>query len=92
LSPGTDREFFFSLPRPDRLWGPPNLLSNGYQRFIPWGLKRPGREADNSPPSSASLNKPSWCGAQLKKSTRTSFNAFSTAKIIRCQWMGRQTG
>jgi len=25
---------FFSLPpRPDRLWGPPNLLSNGY-----WGL------------------------------------------------------
>jgi hypothetical protein len=23
--------FFSSLPRPDRLWGPPSLLSNGYQ-------------------------------------------------------------
>jgi hypothetical protein len=24
-------EFFFSPPRPDRLWGPPSLLSNGYR-------------------------------------------------------------
>jgi hypothetical protein len=34
----------FSSPhRPDRLWGPPDLLFNGY----------PGREADHSPPTSA---------------------------------------
>jgi hypothetical protein len=38
----------FSSPhRPDRLWGPPNLLSNGYQE----------READHSPPASAEVKK-----------------------------------
>jgi len=29
-------EFFSSPPRPDRLWGLPCLLSNGYQRLFPW--------------------------------------------------------
>jgi hypothetical protein len=39
----------FSSPRrPDRLWGPPSLFSNGYR-----GLKRPEHEADHSPPTSA---------------------------------------
>jgi hypothetical protein len=39
----------FSSPRrPDRLWGPPNLLSKGYP-----GVKRPGRAADHSSPASA---------------------------------------
>jgi hypothetical protein len=27
-------EFFSSPPCPDRLWGPPSLLSNGYQRLF----------------------------------------------------------
>jgi len=28
----------FSLPpRPDRLWGVPSLLSNGYRRLLLWG-------------------------------------------------------
>jgi hypothetical protein len=41
----------FSSPnRPDRLWGPPNLLSNGYR-----GVTRPGREANHSPPASAEV-------------------------------------
>jgi hypothetical protein len=30
---------------PDRPWGPPSLLYNGYQVF-PGGRKRPGRDAD----------------------------------------------
>jgi hypothetical protein len=33
---------------PDRPWGPPNLLYNGYQVF-PGGKDRPGCDADPSP-------------------------------------------
>jgi hypothetical protein len=39
---------------PDRPWGPPSLLYNGY-RVFPGGRKRPGRDADHSPPSSAEV-------------------------------------
>jgi hypothetical protein len=31
---------------PDWLWGPPNLLYNGYSEFLP-GVTRPGREAEH---------------------------------------------
>jgi hypothetical protein len=41
---------------PDRLWGPPNLLYNEYRELFP-GIKRPGREADHSPPTSAEVKK-----------------------------------
>ena len=41
---------------PDRPWGPPSLLYNGY-RVFPGGKKRPGRDADPSPPSSAVVMK-----------------------------------
>jgi hypothetical protein len=37
---------------PDRPWGPPSLLYNGY-RVFPGGKVRPGRDAEPSPPSSA---------------------------------------
>jgi hypothetical protein len=57
-SPVRGWEFFSSLPRPDRFWGPPSLQSNGYQ-----GVKRPGREADHSPPSSAKVKE--WAGIYL---------------------------
>jgi hypothetical protein len=30
-------EFFSPPPRPERLWGQPSLLSNGYQGFFLWG-------------------------------------------------------
>jgi hypothetical protein len=47
----------FSFPRrPGRLWGPTNFLSNGYRGSSP-RVKRPGREADNSPPVSAEVKK-----------------------------------
>jgi hypothetical protein len=46
---------WFSTPQsPDRLWGPPSLLYNGY-RGSSLGVKRPGREADHSLPSSAEV-------------------------------------
>jgi hypothetical protein len=45
-------EFFSSPPRPERLWGPLSLLFNAYRLFFSPGVKRPGREADHSPPSS----------------------------------------
>jgi len=41
---------------PDRPWGPPSLLYNGY-RVFPEGKERPGRDADPSPPSSAVVKK-----------------------------------
>ena len=41
---------------PDRSWGPPSLLYNGYRAF-PGGKQRPGRDADPSSPSSAVVNK-----------------------------------
>jgi hypothetical protein len=28
-------EFFSSPPRPDRCWGPPSLISNGYEGLFP---------------------------------------------------------
>jgi hypothetical protein len=56
--PGKSWEFFPSPPRPDRLWSPPSFLSSGYQGHS-LGVKRPGREADHSPPSSAEV-KNAW--------------------------------
>ena len=41
-------------PRPDRPWGPPSLLYNGY-RVFPGGKVRPGRAAGHSPSSSAAV-------------------------------------
>jgi len=54
-----------------------NLIAMSYGRALSLGVKRPGREVDHSPPSSAeaivcvdlylhSSNTPSWRGAQLK--------------------------
>jgi hypothetical protein len=40
--PDRDKTFLSSSQRPGRIWGPPNLLSNGYQRPFPW-CKMAGR-------------------------------------------------
>jgi hypothetical protein len=58
--------------------GPTQLPTQWVPRVLSLGAKRPGREADHSPPSSAKLREwvalyfhspytPSWRGAQLKK-------------------------
>jgi hypothetical protein len=68
------RSRIFSSPhRSDPLWSSPSLLSNWVQGPLsPW-VKRPGREADHSPPTSAEVKKmwiylstphaPSWRSA-----------------------------
>jgi len=43
----------FSAP-PDRPWGPPSLMYNGY-RVFPGSKVRPERAADHLPPSSAAV-------------------------------------
>jgi hypothetical protein len=52
---GKSWEFFSSQPRPDRLWGPPSLLSKGKTGSSPGG-KVAGRETDHSPPSASEVN------------------------------------
>jgi len=52
------RHFLCLPPRPDLLWGPHNFLTNGY-RVSFHRLKRPGREADLSPPPSTEI-KNAW--------------------------------
>ena len=47
-NPGESESFWTC---PDRPWGPPNLLYNGYRVFL-GGKERPGSDADPSPPSS----------------------------------------
>jgi hypothetical protein len=47
--------FFSSPARPHRLCGPASLLSNGELGAISPGVKRPWREADHSPSSSAEV-------------------------------------
>jgi hypothetical protein len=67
--PGRGKRFLSSLQRPDRLWGPPSLLSNGYRRLSP-GIKRPRREADRSPPSSAQVKNGEAVSPLLHTSSR----------------------
>jgi len=53
LNPGGG-EIFRACP--DRPWGPPSLLYNGY-RVFPGGKERPGRDADPTPLSSTVVMK-----------------------------------
>jgi hypothetical protein len=49
------QEILSSSQRPDRPWGPPSLLSNWYRGDFSLEVKRPGRAAYHSTPSSAEV-------------------------------------
>jgi len=54
---------------PDRSWGPPSLLYNGY-RIFPGGKVRPGRDADPSlPPRAEVLEEYSYTSTPLRATT-----------------------
>jgi hypothetical protein len=50
-----EKGFFLYPLCPDRLWGPPSLLYNGYRGPFPGGKEWPGRDADHSPLCSAEV-------------------------------------
>jgi hypothetical protein len=50
-----EARFSSSPRRPDRFWGPPSLLSNGYPLALSPGVKLPGHKAVHSPPSSVDV-------------------------------------
>jgi hypothetical protein len=53
--PGRGWEFLSSPPRPDRLWGPTKPPIQWVLGALSLVVKRPGHEADHSPPSSAEV-------------------------------------
>jgi hypothetical protein len=65
--PTEARGFFLSPVCPDRLWGPPSLLSNGYRGPFLGGKVRPGRDADHSTPSTAQVVKSTSCTSSPQK-------------------------
>jgi hypothetical protein len=66
---GGEGNLLSSPPRPERLWDPPSLLSSGWRAISP-GVKRPGREAHRSPPSSAEVNSRSYTSTPHTSSWR----------------------
>jgi hypothetical protein len=87
---------FTSPSRPDRLrlWGPPNLLFNGYRGSV-LEVKRPGSEAHHSPPTVLRSRKrgsiyplphtPSWRCAYVVKHRKFMFTGHrpTTGKTLR---------
>jgi len=51
-------EFFSSPPRPERLWGPPSLIYNGYQSFFLREVKQLGEWSNTSIPPYVFMM---WC-------------------------------
>jgi hypothetical protein len=52
--PGIESRWGANRTRPDRPWGPPSHLYNGYRVSFP-GVKRPERGVDNPPSSCAEV-------------------------------------
>jgi hypothetical protein len=56
-----------------RLWGPPNILSNGYRGPFSPGIKWHAREAGHSPPTSAEVKK-TWIYTSTPVSHKSSWH------------------
>jgi hypothetical protein len=84
-NPDRDWEFFSSPPRPDRLWDPPSLLSNGYQGLFPWGMKltthvhlMPKSIMRGAILSLPQYNSMAWCSMKIKHRDNFTLRFFST--------------
>jgi hypothetical protein len=67
--PGRGKKFL-SSQLPGRLWGQPSVVASGYRGAISRWVKRPGRDADHSHPSSAEVRN----GGAISPHPRTSIN------------------
>jgi hypothetical protein len=54
---GQQCKIFSSLQHLDQLWGPPSILSNGYQGLFPQGGNLQGHIGNRFPPSNAECDK-----------------------------------
>ena len=89
-------EIFCTIP--DRPWGPPSLLYNGYQVF-PGGKVRPGRDVDPSPPSSAEIKIKSRAVPLLSlrpfvayERTKPTYSFFAATVVTRTRLNGTANG
>jgi hypothetical protein len=83
---------------PDRHWGPPSFLFNGYQGLFPGG-KAAGHEADHSAPSSAEVKNggaipplrrmSSWHNASFIKRKDNFTVTLRTLEVIYTTWRSR---
>jgi hypothetical protein len=83
-----------SSRRPDRLWGHPSLLLIGYRGLFPLGVKRPVREAIDSPTSSTEVKKTriytslphtsSWRSASLRTGTALPYTRTLCIHFLTC--------
>jgi len=86
--PGRDRGNLFTPTLPDHPWGPPSPLYNGYLLSLP-GIKRPGSEVYNSPPSNTEVKNAWSCTSSasiyLRGVERDGFIFTLNLQLPRCQ-------
>jgi len=80
--------FLFTPTLRDQPWGPPSLPFNGYLLSLP-GIKRPGSEVYNSPPSNTDVTNEWRCASsapiRLHCVERDGFISTLNLQLPRCQ-------
>jgi hypothetical protein len=67
---GRAKRCFLTSQRPDQLWGPTQPPIQWVPGPLSPGIKRPGREADHSPPSSAEIKNGEAIQPRPRRSSR----------------------